>query len=94
MACCSLPCTDTSRFFSRLTRLYRWRFRLFGFEKTQRQLLAGIRQHGLAEANLLEIGCGAGHLHQALLQAGARQAVGVDLSARLLEEARREALQA
>jgi SAM-dependent methyltransferase len=94
MACCSLPSADTSRFFSRLARLYRWRFRLFGFEKTQRQLLAGIRQHGLADANLLEIGCGAGHLHQALLQAGARQAVGVDLSARLLEEARREALQA
>ncbi len=94
MACCSIPCNDTSRFFSRLARLYRWRFRLFGFEKTQRQLLEGIRQAGLEEATLLEIGCGAGHLHQALLQAGARQAVGVDLSARLLGEARRQAQQA
>ncbi len=94
MACCSIPCTDTSRFFSRLARFYRWRFRVFGFEKTQRQLLAGIRQACIEEATLLEIGCGAGHLHQALLQSGARHAVGVDLSARLLEEARRQAQQA
>jgi 2-polyprenyl-3-methyl-5-hydroxy-6-metoxy-1,4-benzoquinol methylase len=94
MSCCSLPLADTSRFFSRLARLYRWRFRLFGFEKSQRQLIEGIRQAGLHGQSLLEIGCGAGHLHQALLQAGARRAVGVDLSGRLLEEARRAARQA
>ena len=91
MSCCSIPCTDTSRFFSRLTRLYRWRFCLFGFEKSQRQLIDGIRHAGLEGKTLLEIGCGAGHLQRALLQAGAHQGVGVDLSARLLEEARREA---
>ena len=94
MACCSLPSADTSRFFSRQARLYRWRFRLFGFEQSQRQLIEGIRQTGLEGKTLLEIGCGAGHLHQALLQAGARQSVGVDLAAHLLEEARRGAQQA
>jgi 2-polyprenyl-3-methyl-5-hydroxy-6-metoxy-1,4-benzoquinol methylase len=94
MSCCSIPCTDTSRFFSHLARLYRWRFRLFGLEKTQRQLIEGIRQADLTGKDLLEIGCGAGHLQRALLRSGARQAIGVDLSARLLEEARREAQQA
>jgi magnesium-protoporphyrin O-methyltransferase len=94
MSCCSLPSADTSRFFSRLARLYRWRFRLFGFERSQRQLIEGIRQAGLKGESLLEIGCGAGHLHQALLRAGGRQAVGVDLSERLIEEARRQAQQA
>jgi 2-polyprenyl-3-methyl-5-hydroxy-6-metoxy-1,4-benzoquinol methylase len=94
MSCCSIPCTDTSRFFSRLTRLYRWRFSLFGFEKSQRQLIDGIRHAGLEGKTLLEIGCGAGHLQRALLQAGAYHGVGVDLSARLIGEARLEAQRA
>jgi SAM-dependent methyltransferase len=91
MSCCSIPCTDTSRFFSRLTRLYRWRFCLFGFEKSQRHLIDGIRHTGVEGKTLLEIGCGAGHLQRALLQAGAHHGVGVDLSARLIGEARLEA---
>jgi 2-polyprenyl-3-methyl-5-hydroxy-6-metoxy-1,4-benzoquinol methylase len=91
MSCCSIPCTDASRFFSRLTRLYRWRFCLFGFEKSQRQLIDGIRRTGLEGKTLLEIGCGTGHLQRAQLQAGAQHGVGVDLSARLIGEARIEA---
>jgi len=94
MSCCSIPCTDTSRFFSRLTRLYRWRFSLFGFEKSQRQLIDGIRRAGVEGNTLLEIGCGAGHLQRALLQSGAHRGVGVDLSARLIGEARLEAQRA
>jgi 2-polyprenyl-3-methyl-5-hydroxy-6-metoxy-1,4-benzoquinol methylase len=94
MSCCSIPFADTSRFFSRLARLYRWRFRVFGLETTQRQLIDGIRRAGLEGQSLLEIGCGAGHLQRALLQAGARRGVGVDLAARLLEEARQQAQQA
>jgi len=74
-----------------LTRLYRWRFCLFGFEKSQRQLIDGIRHAGLEGMTLLEIGCGTGHLQRALLQACAHHGVGVDLSARLLEESRHEA---
>lgn len=93
MACCSIPCADTSRFFSRLAGLHRWRFRTFGFEKTQQQLIDGIQQAGSNLADLLEIGCGVGYLHQALLQAGARTATGVDLSERMLVEARQLALE-
>ena len=88
MNCCSIPCTDTNRFFSRLAALHRWRFRVFGFEKTQQQLLDSIQQAGINAAELLEIGCGVGNLHHALLQAGARTATGVDLSERMLVEAR------
>ncbi len=93
MSCCSIPCSDTSRFFSRLASLHRWRFRLFGFEKTQQQLIAGIRAAGIDNASLLEIGCGVGQLHQHLLQQGASTAVGVEISPRMLEEARRQATQ-
>lgn len=89
MACCSIPCADTSRFFSQLARLYRWRFQMFGLEKSQRQLIAGIERAGIGDAELLEVGCGIGYLHQALLQGGASRATGIDLSARMLDEARR-----
>ena len=88
MTCCSIPCADTNRFFSRLAGLHRWRFRVFGFEKTQQQLIDGIQQAVCNSADLLEVGCGVGYLHQALLKAGARTAVGVDLSERMLVEAR------
>jgi hypothetical protein len=46
---------------------------------------------GFNGATLLDIGCGIGYLHQRLLQAGASSAVGVDLSAKMLEEARAQA---
>ena len=88
MSCCSIPCADTNRFFSHLAGLHRWRFRVFGFEKSQQQLLDGIQQAGIEATELLEIGCGVGYLHHALLQAGARTATGVDLSERMLIEAR------
>lgn len=39
------------------------------------------------DATLLEIGCGVGHLHQKLLEQGARSAVGVDLAPKMLAEA-------
>lgn len=88
MGCCTVPTQDTDQFFSRLAGLHRLRFRIFGFEDTQRHLLEGIQQTGLSGATVLEIGCGPGYLHQALLKAGARRAVGVDLSERMLHEAR------
>lgn len=60
MSCCTLPLADTGRLFSRLAPLHRLRFKLAGFEKTQRQLIEGIQAAGLAGAELLEIGAGAG----------------------------------
>ena len=91
MQCCSVPCADTNRFFSRLAGLHRVRYRLFGPEKTQKQLMNGIRNN-LADASIMEVGCGTGDLHQELLQRGAASAVGVDISLKMINEARRNAI--
>lgn len=92
MSCCAASATDTDRFFSKLAPFSRLRFRLFGFERSQKHLMAGLPQASLEGARLLEIGCGAGHLHQALLRSsGAARATGVELSARMLEAARASA---
>ena len=88
MNCCAAINADTGRFFSRFAGLHRLRFRLFGFERTQRQLIRGIRAGGIEGATLLEVGCGPGYLHRALLGLGASQATGVDLSAGMLATAR------
>ncbi len=89
MACCSIHGADTSRFFSQLASLYRWRYRLLGPDKTQRQMIGLLEQTGINNAELLEIGCGIGYLHHALLRAGAARATGIDMSARMLAEAHR-----
>lgn len=89
MQCCAVPCNDTNRFFSRLAGFYRWRFRVFGFEKTQKQLLKGVLDAGVERASIMEIGCGAGHLHRKLLEHGAASATGVDISQNMLDQARR-----
>lgn len=90
-SCCIQSNTDTGRLFSWLAGINRWRHRWFGFEKNQRQLLAGVRAQGIADARILEVGCGPGYLHQVLLKAGASQAVGIDLSDGMLDIARTEA---
>ena len=87
MNCCAAINADTGRFFSRFAGLHRLRFRLFGFERTQRQLIRGVRAGGIDGATLLEVGCGPGYLHRALLGLGASQATGVDLSAGMLATA-------
>jgi len=91
LSCCALSNTDTGRLFNWMARWNRLRHLLFGFEASQCQLLDGIRAQGIAGASLLEIGCGPGYLHQALLAEGAGRATGVDLSAGMLNIARREA---
>jgi len=91
MNCCATSNADTDRLFSRFAGLHRWRYRLVGLERTQRQLIEGLRRAGIADASLLEVGCGAGELQRALMRAGAAQAVGVDLSAGMLAIARSEA---
>jgi len=89
--CCTAINADTGRFFSRVASLHRLLHRLFGFERTQRQLIEGLRGGGIAGAELLEIGSGAGYLQRALLREGAVRAIGVDLSERMLRIAREEA---
>lgn len=92
MNCCSPIHTDTGRLFSRFAGIHRLRFHMFGFERTQRQLIEGIERAGINGAELLEVGCGLGYLHHALLRSGAARAVGVDLSEGMLAMARDEAL--
>ncbi len=88
MNCCTAINADTGRFFSRFAGFHRLRFRLFGFERTQRQLIRGIQAAGIGGATLLEIGCGPGYLHRTLLRLGASRATGVDLSEAMLAIAR------
>ncbi len=52
------------------------------------QMITGLERAGLNGASLLEIGCGVGYLHQSLLELGAGEAVGIELSERMLEEAK------
>jgi magnesium-protoporphyrin O-methyltransferase len=91
MACCCLHNCDTGRLFSRFARRYRKRYERRGFEPSQRQLLDGIRRAGIGGVRLLEIGCGVGALHQRLIEEGAAAAQGIDLSERMLAEAREAA---
>ena len=91
MRTCCAQNRDTGRFFGWLAKRYRKRFAHKGLEPSQKQLLKGLAGSGFSGATLLDIGCGIGYLHQRLLLAGAASAVGVDLSAKMLEEARAQA---
>src|SRR5262245_7007595 len=87
MGTCCVHNRDAGRFFGWFARRYRKRFAGKGLEPSQQQLMNGLLASGISDATLLDIGCGTGYLHQRLLQAGAKSAVGVDLSAAMLGEA-------
>ena len=91
MGTCCVHNRDTGRFFGWFAGRYGKRFARKGLEPSQRQLMKGLMSSGFSDASLLDIGCGTGYLHQHLLQAGAKRAVGVDLSAEMLEQARARA---
>ena len=91
MSTCCVHNRDTGRFFGWFAKRYRKRFARKGLEPSQKHLMKGLTCSGFNGGTLLDIGCGIGYLHQRLLQAGASSAVGVDLSAKMLEEARAQA---
>jgi magnesium-protoporphyrin O-methyltransferase len=91
MTSCCVHNRDAGRFFDWFARRYRKRFARKGLEPSQKQLVAGLTASGVGGATLLDIGCGVGYLHQHLLQAGAASATGIDLSTRMLDEARAQA---
>ena len=91
MPSCCTHNRDTGRFFGWLAKLYRKRFARKGLEASQQQLVDGLRRQGWAGLTLLEVGCGVGYLHQLMLKDGAARAVGVDLSSKMLHEAREQA---
>lgn len=86
MSCCA-HASSAGRFFSFFARRYSKRYLKNGLEKTQVQLVEGLAKAGYSKANLLEIGSGVGYLHQHLLSKGADEAVGIDLSEKMLVEA-------
>lgn len=88
MSCCCPHSNSANRFFSFFAGRYRKRFEKKGFEPSQKQLLEGLQQAGYQDARILEIGSGVGHLHQTLLEQGAKSAVGIDLASKMIEEAR------
>ena len=91
MPSCCTSNRDTGRFFGWLAKLYRKRFARKGLEASQQQLVDGLRRQGWAGLTLLEVGCGVGYLHQLMVKEGASRAVGVDLSSKMLHEAREQA---
>ncbi len=93
MSTCCPHAQSASRLFSFFAKRYRKRAGNRGFERSQEQLLKGLESAGYRDGDLLEIGCGVGHLHQTLLERGARSAVGVDLAPQMLAEAREMAVQ-
>ncbi len=88
MSCCGHN-RATGRFFSLFANSSRKRFEKKGFEDSQKHLLEGLKQAGYVGASVLEIGSGAGNLHQTLLQQGASSATGVDLAPKMITEAKR-----
>ena len=87
MSCCCPEASSASRLFSYFARSYRKRYAKKGFEKSQKQLVEGLKKAGIEGKTLLEIGSGVGYLHQTLLQLGAVSATGVDLSPKMIAEA-------
>jgi SAM-dependent methyltransferase len=91
------PCPGTGRFFSREAPRMMRRYRRRGLEAVQRKLLEGLTAAGVADASVLEIGCGTGELQRRVLAAGAGSAVGIDVAGGMIEQARaaaqREGLQ-
>ena len=88
MQCCKPESTEASRFFSWFARRSGKHYRKRGLGKVQSELMAAIRESGIDGATLLDIGCGVGYLHQSLLKDGAASATGVDLSEKMITEAR------
>lgn len=88
MSTCCCHAQSARRFFSFFARRSRNRYKRRGFEASQKQLIEGLEQLGYRDATVLDIGCGVGHLHQTLLEKGARSAVGIDLAPKMLAEAR------
>ena len=92
MNCCS-PQRRTDGigpFFSWFAKTYTKRFRKKGLEPSQKQLYSFVEHAGYQGKSILEIGCGVGFFHQLLLESGAKTAVGVDISDKMIEEARSE----
>jgi magnesium-protoporphyrin O-methyltransferase len=77
--CCSTR--DCARLFNRrFARRAANRYRRRGLDRTAARMTAFLRERGLAEASVLEIGGGVGEIGLELVKAGASRAVNLELS--------------
>lgn len=87
MDCCSVDTAGTDKFFSKHAKRYAKKYRKNGLDRCQRILAEGISRSGLHSKSVLEVGCGVGGLHLSLLKKGARQALGIEISKGMIEQA-------
>lgn len=81
-----------SQFGAKTARRELRRFRRRGPMKSTRLLIEDLRAAGAQDASLLDIGGGIGAVHHTLIDAGAREAVHVDVSTDYIDAARDESV--
>ena len=79
MSCCP-PKGYTKLFSKRAARRDAKRYRRGGLDDTAQQMVAFLRERGLAGASVLEIGGGVGAIQLELLKAGAARTTNLELS--------------
>ncbi len=89
MSCCTVDMQGTDKFFSKHARRYARRFRKNGVDRCSELLCQGILGSGVQLKSILDIGCGVGGLHLTLLKEGAEEAIGVEVSKGMLDQARK-----
>ena len=82
-------CSGTDRFFSFFAKSYAKRLEKKGFEKSQKSLFDGLNHVGFNNQTVLEIGCGTGFFHQTMIQSGASKSTGIDISIKMIDQAKR-----
>ena len=90
VSCCQCEGIAT-QFGARTARRELRRFRRRGPIETTKLLIGGLREAGVDGASLLDIGGGVGAIHHMLIDAGAREAMHVDVSRDYIDAARAEA---
>jgi 2-polyprenyl-3-methyl-5-hydroxy-6-metoxy-1,4-benzoquinol methylase len=87
VSCCQPPRGYTFLFSKRAARRDAKRYRRKGVDPTGEEMLAFLRERGIADTSVLEIGGGVGALQLELLKAGAAEATNVELSPEYEESA-------
>jgi magnesium-protoporphyrin O-methyltransferase len=80
VSCCRPPRGYTTLFSKRAARRDAKRYREGGLDDTGEEMVAFLRERGIAGATVLEVGGGVGALQLELLKAGAAQATNLELS--------------